>query len=296
MKTTYSLIGFLMLVISFSVKSQQYDSLVIENAQWRVAFYFESDPPEMFGWLLRGDTVINGYHYKKVFKRHFQDFNSNVIDTQYLYGVMREDIENKLVYAIQFFESAGGCDTINSEFRLYDFSCQLGDTLFICFTDPIQYALVHNVDTVYHFGKLRRRFKASYCVDFFEGIGTAAGLFESPIMAFTRQINDTELIDYCVGSDEECSVYYVQVNNNKINNSNFEIYPNPCRGSFTIQPPDSIKSVWHYCLYNFMGECLQSGLIRRNNEVIKIKNQGCYYLQLISDRNILFTKKIICTN
>jgi len=295
MKTTYFLIGFLMLVISFSLKSQQYDSLVIENAQWRVAYKYEDIPDEMFGWLLRGDTVINEDQYKKVFRRHFQDYNSNVIDTQYLYGVIREDIENKLVYAIQFSESVGGCDTINSEFRLYDFSCQLDDTLLICFTDLVQYSFVYFVDTSFFFGKLRRIFKASYCVDFIEGIGNSAGLFESPFQPFKRDINyyGTELIDYCVGSDEECSVYYVKVNNN-LSNSNFDIYPNPCQGSFTIHPPGSGNAVWHYSLYNFQGECLESGLISRNSEVIKIKNQGCYYLKLISDQNILVTKKIIC--
>lgn len=296
MKLTLSLVGFFILSLSISVKSQQYDSLVIENAQWRVAYYYESDPTEMFGWLLRGDTLINGYQYKKVFKRHFQDYNSNVIDTQYLFGVMRENVENKLVYAIQFYESSGGCDTINSEFRLYDFSCQLGDTLLICFTNPIQYSIVYSVDTTFYFGKLRRNFTASHTIDFIEGVGHLAGLFENPIMPVTKEINYyySELIDYCVGSDEECSVYYVQVDDNSIN-SNFVIYPNPCRGSFTIQPHNSSRYVWHYSLYNYIGECIQSGDIFKENEVIKLRNQGYYYLKLISDRNILFTKKIICT-
>ena len=30
------------------------------------------------------------------------------------------------------------------------------------------------------------------------------------------------------------------------------------------------------------------------NEVIKIRNQGCYYLKMISDQNKIFTKKVIC--
>lgn len=285
---------FPLLIFWNSGNSQNYDSLVIENAQWRVAYYYDDIPDEMFGWLLRGDTVINGYQYKKVYKRHFQDFNSNVIDTQYLFGVMREDVENKLVYAIQFYESAGGCDTINSEFRLYDFSCQLGDPLLICFTNQFL-SIVYSVDTVFYFDKLRRTFISSYSVDYFEGIGHLAGLFENPMMPFTKEINYfySELIDYCVGSDEECSVYYVKVDNNIIN-SNFEIYPNPCRGSVTILPPDSNKSIWHYSLYNILGECIQSGLICGNNKVIKIKNQGCYSLKLISDQNLTYTKIVIC--
>ena len=296
MKTTSSLIGFLLLVISFSVKSQQYDNLVIENAQWRVAYHYEYDPPEMFGWLLRGDTLMNGYQYKKVFKRHFQDYNSNVIDTQYLFGVVREDVENKLVYAIQFYESAGyGCDSINSEFRLYDFSCQLEDTLLICFTSDIQYVTISEVDTTFYFGKLRRTFSPSYSLLFIEGVGHLAGLFENPVINITKEpyYFYSELIDYCVGSDEECSVYYVKVYESAIN-SDFLIYPNPCNGSFTIQPPDHINSFWHYGLYNYLGECIKSGDIFTKNEVIKIRNQGCYYLKMISDQNKIFTKKVIC--
>jgi hypothetical protein len=295
MKSTLAVVVFIILSFNFSVKSQAYDSLVIENAQWRVAYYSEDVPAEMFGWLLRGDTLLNGYQYKKVFKRHFQDYNSNVIDTQYLFGVMREDVENKLVYAIQFYESAGGCSTINSEFRLYDFSCQLEDTLLICFTDPFQYSFVHWVDTVFYFGKLRRIFTASYSVDFIEGIGHVAGLFEDPMMPVKKELNYfySELIDYCVGSDEECFVYYVKVDESAIN-SDFVIYPNPCNGSFTIQPPDTINSIWHYSLYNFLGECIQKGDIFNKNGIIKLKNQGCYYLKLISDQNMTFTKKVIC--
>ena len=291
-----ALLAFFILSLCISVKSQQYDSLVMENAQWKVAYYDDSEPIGMFGWLLRGDTLLNGYQYKKVFRRHFQDYYSNVIDTQYLFGVVREDVENKLVYAIQFSESAGyGCDTINSEFRLYDFSCQLGDTLLICFTNQFQ-SIVFVVDTTFYFGKLRRTFKSSYSIDFIEGVGHLAGLFENPMMPYKKEpyYLYSNLIDYCVGSDEECSVYYVQVDDNSIN-PNIVIYPNPCRDIFTIKPQDPINSIWHYELYNYLGECIKSGDIFTQNEVIKISNQGCYYLKLISDRNILFTKKLICT-
>lgn len=294
MKVILDIVVFFFLFLSISVKSQQYDSLVIEDAQWRVAYYYESDPPEMYGWLLRGDTIINGYQYKKVYKRHFQDYYSNIIDNQSLYGIIRENVENKLVYAIQFDQSAG-CDTINSEFLLFDFSCQLGDTILTCLTDQVQYAIVNTVDTTFYFGKLRRNFASIYTYHFIEGIGHLSGLFETPIIPVNKDINyySSELIDYCVGTDEECSVLYVQIDDYS-DNSSVIIYPNPCNGSFTIQTQKSSDTPWHYILYNFIGKDIQSGYFSSLNKVIKLDNQGCYYLKLICDENILFAYKIFC--
>lgn len=235
MKTTSSLIGFLLLVISFSVKSQQYDKLVVENAQWRVLYDDDATPwPDyMNGWLLRGDTIIDGFQYKKLYSRTFESPSSNLIVSQELYGFLREDTINKIVYALA--DQYMGCyDSINQEFVLFDFSYEIGDTSHLCSqNEDVGPCIVMDTGIINIYGTNRIIFyyDCGTC-DFIEGIGHFQGLIESPVINISGGLT-TSLIDYCVGTDEECNVLYVYLNEPS-NQYQIKIYPNPCKGDFHI--------------------------------------------------------------
>lgn len=212
--------------------SQGYDSLVVENSQW-IVVYDEFETPwvdDMFGWVIRGDTIIDNVLYKKVFKREFEEVFSYIISNEYVFGVIREDIVNKKVYAIQF-ETIGynfiGCDTIGEEYLLLDYAYDIGDTSELCFYGGGQNLTVYDIFNSFSYGKERKMisFENGIAVNFIEGIGHEQGLFESPIVNLSGGTN-TWLHDWCRGSDEECGILYVNTGETVIDNY-FTVFPNP---------------------------------------------------------------------
>ena len=234
MKTRPILYGLLLTFLCLRAIPQSYDSLVVENAQWQIQSY-TNDPPAgadyKDGWLLRGDTMINEIQYKKLFRRHFESVNSSDLVWHGLYGYLREDVVNKKVYALKsdgFF----GCNETNSEYLLFDFSYQVGDTSQMCMHNEwYQYPVV--LEEIYYeflFGEERRLYRFDFAYfDLIEGVGHRNGLLE-PIMGFESYY--LVLYDYCRGTDEECGVQTLVDENpgRKL----FSIYPNPASDIFKI--------------------------------------------------------------
>ncbi len=215
MKTSRLILIILLGIFCLQTFPQSYDSLVVENAQWKVILDSD-DPPwadEMSGWLLRGDTIINNLKYKKLFSRTFEEPYSEIIISQNLYGFLREEVENKRVYAL---ESGGaGCDSSNAEYLLFDFSYEVGDTSQLCIhTEYLGPVVLSEKYMDFVYGKERNIFYFDgSSVALIEGIGHEHGLMESPIINISGG-PDVYLFDYCRGTDEECNVVYVKVDEN----------------------------------------------------------------------------------
>ena len=235
MKTGSFILLIIMGIASLQVFPQNYDSLVVENAQWKVILDSD-DPPwadEMSGWLLRGDTIINGLQYKKLYERFFKEAQSNIITSQNLYGFLREDVANKRVYALE--SQWGGCDSSNSEYLLFDFSYNVGDTSQLCFhTEELGPVVLEEKYTTFSFGKERNIFSfGGSSVELIEGVGHYQGLMESPVINISGG-PQIYLFDYCRGTDEECNVIYVNVDENPGKNY-FSVYPNPANDKVRIR-------------------------------------------------------------
>jgi hypothetical protein len=132
---TKSILCLLILTLStLQSLPQTYDSLVVENAQWQVIWDYDETPwvDEMSGWLLRGDTLVNGLQYKKLYHRVFEEPYSEIITTESLFGFLREDAENRKVYAYDIIPGWLGCDILNQEYLLFDFSLAVGDSTQMC--------------------------------------------------------------------------------------------------------------------------------------------------------------------
>ena len=168
------LICFIILAfISFKSFALNYDSLVVENTQWQLIWDYDETPweDEMSGWLLRGDTLINGMQYKKLYQRAFEEPNSEIITSESLFGFLREDVENRKVYAYDIIPGWLGCYILNQEYLLFDFSLAVGDTTQMCMlTEQIGGPVVlTEIQNYFVYGKERKAFSyGGYAVDFIE--------------------------------------------------------------------------------------------------------------------------------
>lgn len=296
MKIRTIISAFLLGLLVYSLNGQDYNKLVIENAQWRILYDNESTPwlDAMSGWLLRGDTTINGLQYKKLFYRAFEEVYSNVIESQYLFGFLREDTVNKIVYTLESDEYLG-CDTIDQEYVLYDYSYQIGDTSQLCLqTEALGYCVLSNVYVSNIFGAERKIFQFCWgSCDFIEGIGHSQGLLESAIV-IRREVGYTAVWDYCVGTDEECNVVYVGTQDNLLS-PKVTIYPNPCKGSFHIKSDSQDFRDAGITVADFSGRNIRFKDYREGDNLIHvyIEEPGIYMLKVSSSNRFTSCYKIV---
>jgi len=102
----------LFFLFPFTSHSQNFIPLIEENKSWSCAWE-EFDNLESYKIWFEGDTIINGFDYKKIFREHHFHPYEEII------GYIRED-------------SLGRVYSMNVSFEeglLYDFSAEQGDTI-----------------------------------------------------------------------------------------------------------------------------------------------------------------------
>lgn len=283
------------MVLSFNVEAQQYNPLVIENAQWKVLYDDDETlwPDYMYGWLLRGDTIINNIQYKKLYSRAFEDPSSNVIIFQQLQGFLREDTAERIVYA--YSQQWMGCDSLNQEFILFDFAYEIGDTSELCSLEDVGPCVL--LDTGYYmgyYGADREIFDFECGTsDFIEGIGHFLGLLESPIYNISGGIT-TSLYDYCVGTDEDCNVIYVKVDD-PLQTTKHLIYPIPFNNYFNIECAQEIQRL---IIHSLSGEIIKVIDVNNNTSCIETSflKPGMYFLEVFFNSPQPFQCKLIKIN
>jgi len=282
------------------VLPQSYDSLVVENAQWQLIWDYDETPweDEMSGWLLRGDTLVNGLQYKKLYQRIFEEPYSEIITSESLFGFLREDVENRKVYAYDIIPGWLGCDILNQEYLLFDFSLAVGDTTQMCMlTEQIGGPVVlTEIQNYFVYGKERKAFSyGGYAVDFIEGIGHAQGLMESPVINVSS-MDTWYLSDYCRGTNEECGVVYVKVEENSLKNS-FSIYPNPAGDYTRLHFPDNelhfIKNI-KLTINDVFGRIVKeiSGLEYDYTIDVSDFQNGIYFVGLYDNKEVIASQKL----
>ncbi len=125
--------------------STEYQPMAVEGAHW--ICYKAYDKPwgdEYYSLSIRGDTVINGQVYKKMYRDnlfidHVNQRLSNppiVIDVL-LIALIRDDLAKRKVYGIIFpIANQFGTCVSEEETILFDFNAGLGDTLRSCSALP----------------------------------------------------------------------------------------------------------------------------------------------------------------
>jgi hypothetical protein len=234
-----------------------------------------SNPPEtshMYSYYkTNGDTILNGKTYTKIFKETG------------LYCFLRE--EDALVYCK--YNDGPWIDT--TEFILYDFSLNVGDTVQLPLLDfSLNYypGVVEYVDSIMIGSTKRKIITVSSWItfDFVEGVGSLQGLLypEIPWVDWGGELTCFSINDTIFRTDGSGNINIgncwqtINVNDLKINN--LLVFPNPFNDCIEITGIE-MKRVM---VYSLTGKLIYESS-ERNNDLDFLK-KGTYILRII-DRN-----------
>lgn len=119
------LLIFLVCLLAKNSYSQSYIPFPEDSAQWSVWHYFNGgNSVESIQYKMKGDTILNGIIYSKVYKSYELYYGANDTD---LHCYIRQDTTLKLVYVKYPYNLYQD----SSEFILYNFNMQVSDTITI---------------------------------------------------------------------------------------------------------------------------------------------------------------------
>ncbi len=283
-------------------KGQAYIPLAIDSAQWVIANDYVETPyyiDNLFGYRINGDTVINGYKYKKVYRRSFTSLNGDyfppyIVHEGSLFGVVRDSVAQEKVYAIRFDNWATSCPA-NEEYLMYDFSLNIGDSIEgLCqFLDQSLY--IDNVYEDYYAGILRKHWVIwGACDVIVEGVGSQQGLFETSGCALSGVIGS--LYTYCQGSDEQClSGFLANVDDINEQQDVISVFPNPVKDILNIRINTSDKSNITVIIKNVISGEFGRLSVCEPEQTIDFSQypNGIYFLSVFQNNKFISVKKII---
>jgi hypothetical protein len=302
-KRMYSLNHFwlLSLLALFELNSagaqplRPYVPMAIEGAHWAMAAYQGDNGMSWYmgryHYLVHGDSMLNGYSYKKLYS------------CPKLVALIRDDTTSRKVMLFPLDTQTTNMFSLSicpgvREVLLYDFNLSVGDTLKNCWQanrlslwGPNAVLRVASNDTMTLFGKNRNvlGIDARSLVD---GIGNPRTgifphgcLFETCFrLAYYNVLNVTGCADPRVGSEE-------------IQNSILEavVFPNPVQHAIQITIPDAGMRQTHFSLCDWTGRILKKGVFEGNEHSILVDDiaNGIYMLRLESQNQSVTLKTII---
>lgn len=289
----------------------QYIPMVEEGKFWIYLNYSDIDhPAPVSGHAItfQGDTIINSFTYKKVYKHDlagehncqfppcFQFDIPYQTTSKTLISFMREDAAGKKVFNLPVL-NFGFCDTI--EHLLFDYSLGTGDTINSCIYDFIgaghpSWGIVDSISVTEKFGRNRVTIfttgTQAYVglplvgeVLILEGVGLENyGVFYDPFSC---------LVDFCEGGMEACGI--ISANAVIENKKEINIFPNPTSGELHISmAKEELKSMRIFSALGIFVTDFQ----RTNSLDVSNLEEGIYFLELTSDKGERFVKKIVKVN
>lgn len=291
--TLFSLILILFSSISTQSKAQEYQPIAKEGSHWIIKkdLITTIDPvDEIWEYFAHGDTLINDIIYKKIFNRNLvttQDGPPYEADGLYFLDfLMRDDIENKKVYAIGLNTALCNPD---GESIIYDFSLQMNDTAKFCIYPEELIGIVYDIENVSIFDTPTKQMRfQNIFLEFdyaYEGIGSNYGLIENMSTPYKKNNKYTEmtwLSDYCIGND--CDIF---VGISDETRAQIKAFPNPASEIIYFETPDIAKNAQILILDN-LGRLVKEHTI--NNKITSIItssfSKGIYSYQIISNEDI----------
>ena len=277
----------LCILCSWVSNAQTYHPFVEENKIWSVFTISNSSITTTF-YKFEGDTLINELPYKYI----LESYDSSMQIWHKTNKYIREDSQKK-VYLLN-----------NSEVILYDFSVQVGDTVFL--EDiSFQYVVVDAIDSVFIDDCYRKRyvFDDFYQDYWIEGIGSS----NSPITPFINFcFNDMRFDMACVHQEERliyqnpnfdtCYILYIDnVNEYTSDNSSLTFFPQPADEyvSFLIKDTDYIFT--DIIVYNFMGQKIKHEKLNLSTLKCNVSDlpSGLYIVSLKGKNKTVSNKLII---
>lgn len=294
----------LLVLVPFLAFGQQNYPLIKDGGIWREARAAINTPPDPW-WIIKhqyimeGDTTINSVVYKKVYTCDYSPSISN----KAFYGGIREDSFGKVFF---FLDSNQVLNSnilqSNTEYLLYDFSINIGDTLKTTNqVDSIQ--ILQSIDSIYIQNKFRKRWvfygNFSSQREVIEGIGCTKGLFfplqyESENYQLLTCYEDSNFFwtNPQLGSD----CFSVGIKENNKERYKVKVNPNPTSGKLNIELAEIPKEYIIVKLYDITGRLIRvNEFFNQTNlslELTDLQN-GIYILNIKSKEEFSRSIKII---
>lgn len=304
MKRIIFLLG--LLLAGKFVVSQQYVPFPTANANWNVLYIHSENesPPDtvLLRYAIHGDTVINNIQYTKLCLESGDTSNPTVRTV----GGLRE--EGKKIYYIG--ETIGFPGGYDCEYLLYDFTKQVGDTIWNDSTGGI-YTVVLGIDSILIDGSYRKRYKVhaemgyNHDPDYIiEGIGSVGnGLLGhiSPVPTcgyhYWEHIcfRENGVVKYLNPAYSECfPSNLLQKSQNVDYDALFKVYPNPFDGIIFVKNTYN-NSRLIFKLIDIYGRTVVEKNIAGNVTSVNVNVAPGFYEALIIDSTgkILMSKKLI---
>lgn len=293
------------LLFTFYLQAQDYKPMLDADACWHTTFFDNiSLPPIMEPgtqyWLnAANDTLVNGLEYVKLFS-YSQTIDPMQGSLNYtLLGYLREDTEAQKVYYLNVVEDYGWLDCGGEEILLYDFSAEVGDTVFHCSSSNYFY-IIQEIQTVNNYesaqidfsGETGGRIYQVFANEFnfttiYEGIGSDASPIHFPINVSTP--GSEMLTSYVKG----CAL--ILDNTEEKQFLDVAIFPNPARNSFLLAGND-LSQIQEILLVDQTGKTWKRINYQDGSAVISINDAptGLYFVYgLDEEKRMIFREKII---
>lgn len=249
----------------------QYTPMVDEEHTWKITNY--GLIVMQYQETISGDSIIEGVTYKK----HWTQTEGY---PAYLYGVLREDVENQRVYV-----NFGGGDQL-----LYDFTLEVGEQAEVYGVGMMHTITVSEVSTVIVGGQSRKKITYTETEGWggywIEGIGSNHGIMDAAlgfVMDFNPMVNCFyEGNDLAwtnpENTDVECDEF--------LSTEEFEIqeavfYPNPAHDRVRFQfPAGSVHKVYRIVLYDVAGRVAFDGNSVQSEITLLNMASGLYAVQI----------------
>lgn len=272
-----------------------YVPMAIEGAHWAMDAYQGDNGVSWYmgryHYLVHGDSVVNGYSYKKLYS------------CPKLVALIRDDTTFRKVMLFPLDTQTTNMFSLSicpgvREVLLYDFNLSVGDTLKNCWQanrlslwGPNAVLRVASNDTMTLFGKNRNVLWTNFG-SLVDGIGNPRTgifphncLFETCFrLAYYNVLNVTGCADPKVGLED-------------IGNPILEarIFPNPVQHIIQIRIPDVAMRKTYFSLCDLTGRVLKKGVFEGNQHSISVDDManGVYMLRLESQNQSVTLKTII---
>ena len=298
--------AIVMLFMSVYTDAQQYHPFPEKNAFWTVVEYVPGlDQYKVFIYTIKGDSVINGKHYKKIWKL---DYEPDTQDTLwYLHSFIRQDTIQKKVWFIRRYMDE------TTEKLGYDFDVEIGDTVYLpafdyANTGDSGFVVIEPLwdSTLLRNGEYRRNYSyldlnGGFNIDAIEGVGTHRTPFPNLFYfdpfhqneVTCHKVNDV----YIYGSDpqpNECG-FWLDVKETMAVGT-VKIKPNPCDSYVDILFPDNNNSDLEIKMINSFGRIVLQQNVSPQTKELRLNtsaySNGIYIIYTSAKNGDFFINKI----
>jgi hypothetical protein len=308
MRKTYYLVLILLFTGLWTQAQDEYeytpfpDSNAIWSEYYEPPFGSGEDPYYHALALFNEDTVINSITYQKLFR--LKDTVLNRDKAEYIGGI-REDSAKRVYFKgtpIDYLMPSDNVFNENDEVLLYDFSIEVGDTLYDGnYSLSYDYLVVENIDTVIENEELRKKYSFERgWVEWIEGIGNIRGLLFISASLPTNGIYNTLICFKRDGKQEyfndqfsECFPGPLANAIGDVDEQATRVFPNPAEESVYFENPGNVERL---SIYNLDGkQLIQKPVSNRERISISVSgySPGMYFYKLIGPSGQTQTGKFI---